>query len=171
MSPARVLSIGFLLATFASASCGTSAEGIDDCRKIERARCVASDACGTIDDTASCERFYRDHCLHGLAVEPPGADAVAACVEAIRAAGACAALRDDEECEPPFTRRTACEAVKQPQTLAECAFLDPSGSGTGGTDGGSTGGTSSQGGSPDGSSGGSTAQGGSPDGSGGTSGG
>ncbi len=136
MSYLRSLSAA-LLSAFGSFSlvtasgCGTAAVGIDDCRDIEKARCRASKACGTVDDVPACERYVRDHCLHGLAGKPPGATAVAACTSVIEAAGRCA--EDDPEialadCEPGVTAsgrglRTACDVVARPERTRECAFL------------------------------------------------
>jgi len=128
-----------------AAGCGTSAQGVDDCRDIETARCAAAKNCGMlVSDVASCQRFYRDQCLHGLAVASPGAVKVKACVTTIRAAGECAALSSDGE--TPLSEcasvsadapgvKTACDLVKEPERAAECQFLLPGagGSGSGGT--------------------------------------
>jgi len=149
-----------LLVILAPTSCGTNAKGIEDCRSIELARCEASSPCGVIQDVGECQRFYRDHCLHGLAVSPPGGDVVNACVEAIRAAGACAASVDGIDCVPPSpsTPEAACNAVQHPEKLNACSFLrttpDEGEGGSGnGTGGGSTGGSTGEGGSPDASGG------------------
>jgi hypothetical protein len=158
MGIARILSIGLLLVILAPASCGTNAKGIEDCRSIELARCEASAPCGVITDVDGCQRFYRDHCLHGLAVSPPGSDVINACVDAIRAAGACAASVDGIDCPPPSTPGEACYAVQHPEKLRPCSFL-----GTTEGEGGSGNGTG-------GSSSGGDAAAGSPDASGGTAG-
>lgn len=130
-----------------ASGCGTSAVGIDDCRDIEKARCRASKPCGTIDDVAACERYVRDHCLHGLTGEAPGAAAVAACVDVIEAAGRCAESDPDialDDCEFDVTAsssslRKACDVVAHPERAAECSFLadlpdddDDGGGGAGG---------------------------------------
>jgi hypothetical protein len=140
MSYLRPLS-ATLLATAASfslvtaSSCGTSAVGVDDCRDIEQARCRASaycldaDGAPLIDDVPACERFYRDHCLHGLAVKPPAGASVSACVQVIEAAGQCA--KDDPNAtltDCPFTDRRAgltraCDVVTHPERATECSFL------------------------------------------------
>src|SRR5450432_238662 len=73
-----------------AAGCGTDAKGVDDCRDIEEARCSADKNCGVIMNVTECQNFYRDQCLHGLPVSPPGAAAIKACVATIHAAGVCA---------------------------------------------------------------------------------
>src|SRR5690606_27266048 len=71
--------------------CGTDAVGVDECRTLELARCEEALACGFVDDVEACQRYYRSHCLHGLAVNArPSQDERDRCVEAIRKAGACA---------------------------------------------------------------------------------
>lgn len=110
-------------------ACGTDAVGVDSCRKIEQARCENAPSCG-IDLTmpvhrgdtpernvAECIRFYDDACLHGLvASSDPGAISVQACVDAINTGD--------------------CTVVKNPETNASCAFLNPSGSTADAGDGG-----------------------------------
>lgn len=126
-------------ATFSlvTASCATDAVGVDDCRDIEQARCRASASCvdskggPLIDDVPACERYYRDHCLHGLAAKPPGGASVSACVQVIEAAGRCA--KGDPtialgECTETVTESRgglthACDVVVHPELAAECAFL------------------------------------------------
>jgi hypothetical protein len=119
--------------------CGTSAKGVDDCREIERARCEAAYACGHVSDLDQCRRFYRDHCLHGLAVTPPPQSRVEACVGAIQRASACvkrngieASLADCETGESgevvtvdPIGISYACELVSTPERTGECSFLTP----------------------------------------------
>src|ERR1700742_4916229 len=73
-----------------AAGCGTDAKGVDDCRDIEQARCAAAKNCGTVKDVAECQDYYRDQCLHGLAVSPPSSSVIQACVGTINAAGVCA---------------------------------------------------------------------------------
>lgn len=155
MSFLRALSASLLAAAASfslvtASGCGTSAVGVDACRDIEQARCRAGQHCGLISDVAACERYYRDHCLHGLATAPPARALVNACVQAIEAAGACAA-EDPEaslsDCDPesaipaPQTGlRTACDVVRNPERASECAFLTdtppPEGSGGQGGAGG-----------------------------------
>ena len=140
MSYFRSLSATLLsaAATFSivTASCGTNAVGVDDCRDIEQARCRASASCldgdgvPLIQDVPACERYYRDHCLHGFAVKPPAGADVAACIQIIEQAGRCA--QEDPESELACTdtasaRRTgftrACDVVTHPERATECAFL------------------------------------------------
>ncbi len=134
---ATVLSAAAMF-SLVTASCGTSALGVDDCRQIEQARCRAEASCvdsnGTplIEDVPACERYYRDHCLHGLAVKPPANASVSACVKVIEAAGHCAqgdpaiALKDCTNVttvQPGLTH--ACDVVTHPELATECAFLSP----------------------------------------------
>lgn len=134
----RVIPAGCLLTVLgvlAGPGCGTDAVGIDDCRDIERARCEAAAHCGLIDDVEECQRFYRDHCLHGLSVESPGAIAVERCVVVIQRAGECA--RDHGGVDAPLSEcdgrvsdetvdaREACDLVLYPERAAECRFLTP----------------------------------------------
>jgi hypothetical protein len=143
------------------AGCGTDAVGIEACRDIETARCEAAQYCGRIEDVKECQRFYRDHCLHGLAegVEAPADDVVAECVATIQKAGECAKgdkFATLDECSPPVTAgdvrglRFACQIVLFPEWAAECSFLGKRGElppfGDGGQ-GGTTGG-GGQGGAP-----------------------
>jgi len=135
----RALALGLLgaLAGFGVASspgCGTDARGITDCRDIERARCSAAAPCGIVTDVEECQRFYRDHCLHGLAVAPPPPDEVNACIQAITTAGDCARTegKDASIAECPNGDRlrggsamTACDVVLFPERTAACAFLTP----------------------------------------------
>src|SRR5262245_50800694 len=77
--------------------CGTDPVGVDDCRSIEQARCEAAKPCGLITDVSACQRFYRDECLHGLAVSSsPGSTEVEKCAAAVRAAGRCEAAHPRE---------------------------------------------------------------------------
>jgi hypothetical protein len=162
-------------ATFSlvTASCGTSAIGVDDCRDIEQARCdagahcLASDGTPLVADAPACRRYYRDNCLHGLPATPPSGSNVAACVRVIKAAGVCA--EDDAESALSCTEteslprqglRTACDLVARPELAIECSFLletPDTGDGEGGTGGDgneadptagqATGGSENQGGS------------------------
>jgi hypothetical protein len=140
-----------------AAGCGTDAKGVDDCRDIEDARCAAAENCGIVEDVDSCQRFYRDQCLHGLAVSPPSSVNLKACLATIKSAGACA-MNDAggktplSSCEPAPSSSapratTACDLVSNPEYAEECSFLAPdddagtvSGGGTGGSsEGGSSG--------------------------------
>jgi len=140
MSYFRSLSATLLsaAATFSivTASCGTSAVGVDDCRDIEQARCRASASCldgdgvALVQDVPACERYYRDHCLHGFAVKPPAGADVAACVQLIERAGRCAQQDPNRELgctETASAQRaglsSACDVVTHPERATECAFL------------------------------------------------
>ncbi len=142
--------------------CGPDAAGVDDCRKIEDARCEAASHCGdrfSITDVDECKRFYRNQCLHGLATgKGPAAGQTAACVRVIQTAGACAAQNSPTTAlaacgDPTLAAETnpdlvdVCKVVVSPELTAECAFL--SGTATGGTSsvGGGGSGGSAEGGS------------------------
>ena len=125
--------------------CGTDAKGVDDCRDIEQARCAAAKNCGTVSDVDECQRFYRDQCLHGLAVSLPTSTQLKACVKTIDAAGSCAlgdagiSLSDckDATASAPGAK-TACNLVENPELASECSFLAPdadAGSSSGGASG------------------------------------
>ena len=120
-------------------SCGTDAVGVDDCRDIETARCEAAASCQGdlhVEDVDACKRYYRDHCLHGLRVEDePGAPVLNACVRAIEAAGACAAVDPNTtvaDCaadEAALRSQTSpalvqvCDIIQYPERTIECEFL------------------------------------------------
>src|SRR5882724_3002222 len=87
---ATLLSAAITFSLVTASGCGTNAVGVDDCRSIEQARCHAGAPCGIIEDVDACDRYYRDHCLHGLATKPPAGASVSACVQVIEAAGRCA---------------------------------------------------------------------------------
>jgi hypothetical protein len=132
-------------------ACDTSAVGVESCRQIEDARCSAASHCpGTFNITspAACRRFYRDHCLHGLAIaQDPGAGVVNPCVNKIKLLGWCAedhgqdkaliqdcrdgcSLDDVDPCgqgDFPKISRTAnvCGLIRAPENIPECAFLNP----------------------------------------------
>lgn len=129
---ATLLSGAITFSLVTASGCGTQAVGVEDCRAIEEARCRAAKPCGLVDDVAACERFYRDHCLHGLMSEPGDGIRVDDCVHAIEAAGRCATQNPESllsECgeEPvPETQpgiASACDFVANPQLARQCAFL------------------------------------------------
>ena len=127
---ATLLSAATTFSLVSASSCGTNAVGVDDCRDIEQARCRAGKPCGIVDDVPACERYYRDHCLHGLTTKPPPGASPEACVQVIDAAGRCAASDPEtafSDCAETQTdpRRglTACDVVKHPERAAECSFL------------------------------------------------
>jgi hypothetical protein len=116
--------------------CGTDAVGVEDCRQIEQARCDAGAACGLVKDLDACKRFYRDHCLHGLAIEDsPGPTRVKACVTALTAAAECARINGPEApiatCGDQIGRigvtalASVCEVVSRPEQTEPCRFLVP----------------------------------------------
>jgi len=138
--------------TLVSASgCGPDAKGVEACREIEQARCTAAKSCGIVDDVVECQRFYRDQCLHGMAVATPSSVVVRECVAVIRNAGVCAA--ESEGSETPLDlcsagtptpvdapgAATACDIVRSPEKALACAFLAPDqDAGAGGGDSGSS---------------------------------
>lgn len=124
MTPFRRLAVVASVATalgaviLAAPACGTDPVGVDECRKIEKARCESAQACGinlselkhadstSATDVGACERYYDDACLHGLALsKDPGTVVVDACVNAI--------ISGD------------CGIVQNPQNYPACAFLVP----------------------------------------------
>lgn len=135
-------------------SCNTSAVGVDECRRIENARCEAAVRCpGEFDvsSVSACKRFYRDHCLHGLAVSSvPSKPDVDDCIATIGALADCARQKGETsqvtQCgsltstDPDV--KTVCELMRKPQASPDCSFLVPvSQDGTGGSGGENTGGT------------------------------
>jgi hypothetical protein len=116
-------------ALMSSPGCGTDALGVEDCRDIERARCAAAAPCGVIDDIGECQRFYRDHCLHGLPTAAPDRTHVEQCVAALQTLGECATaggpeaeLRDCPEVTVSSGTLT-CEVIRTPQLAHACSFL------------------------------------------------
>jgi hypothetical protein len=93
--------------------------------------------CGFVDDAESCRRFYRDHCLHGLAAEEsPGGQDVQECVDAITRAGECAdddpgqsvsdCLAGDSDIHiVDGDLESVCDVVRHPEGIRECEFLNP----------------------------------------------
>jgi hypothetical protein len=178
---ATLLSAATTFSLVSASSCGTNAVGVDDCRDIEQARCRAGKPCGIVDDVPACERFYRDHCLHGLATKPPAGASAGACVQVIEAAARCAVDGDMGPktnlavCPEPVTGGhldlvTACDVVEHPERAAECSFLTDTPDTNDGVAGQSAGGSSSEGatssgaaaGQPSGASAGAAGQAGAP---------
>jgi len=148
---------GLLVPFFAALgpSCSTDAVGVEDCRKLEEARCAAAATCPSLFgevNVSDCERFYRDQCLHGLAASSsPGKLAVQRCVESIARAGECseelgedASIGDCEDLESNDDElETVCELVEHPEAMPDCEFLldieeeepEPSEGGSGGESG------------------------------------
>ena len=132
-SSVRAVAVAFVaLCLLPGGGCGTDAVGVESCRDIERARCDAAATCGTVDDAASCRRFYHDQCLHGLPVPDPGKYLVQGCVEMIERARACAVAGPETalaDCALEVTSQasvsTVCELVAAPELGSECRFLAP----------------------------------------------
>ena len=118
-----------LLGTAVWPGCGTDAVAVDACRKIEFARCEQGPRCPSINvtDVDVCKRFYRDQCLHGLAIDAdPGEEVINPCVATIQAAGACTtggACVETTSAAPADV--TGCQVVEQPQLSKACFFLIP----------------------------------------------
>jgi hypothetical protein len=110
--------------------CGTDAVGVAECRAFERVRCQAAAACG-YPDVPACERFERDHCLHGVALETISAIELDACAADVGRAGRCAAEQGadtaasacSETVATAAPAATACEVVLSPERASSCAFL------------------------------------------------
>jgi len=131
--------IGAASFTIGIHGCGPEPVAVDDCRAIEYARCDAGVACGFVEDAESCRRFYRDHCLHGLAAESsPGGQDVDDCIDAIALAGECAVDDDEQtvtECLDGDSGihvvdsdvDNVCDVVRHPEGIRECDFLNPDG--------------------------------------------
>lgn len=136
-----VASFAVLFALVSGAGCGTDAKAIDECRDIEQARCEAAKPCGLVEDVDECQRFYRDHCLHGMVVESPGQNQVDRCVSTIKKAGACAetnveaTLADCPDVSTSSSSMLACDVVLTPENTVECDFLTPAPAATGGSGG------------------------------------
>jgi hypothetical protein len=99
-----------------ASACGNGATGVDDCKRIEDARCNRAAVCGvpltppysTSGSSAdACIRFYDVACLHGLEASPPMKSAqVDACVSAIQ-------------------HSKSCDVVLSPESDPACAWLVP----------------------------------------------
>jgi hypothetical protein len=124
--------IWFAVAGLAAMGCGTDAVGVSECRAFEQVRCQAAASCG-YPDVAECERFQRDHCLHGVELESINTIQLDACAQDVGRAGRCAAGQGPDTavsaCDEPVvtesTPRTACEVVLSPELAASCVFLVP----------------------------------------------
>lgn len=120
--------------TLLSTGCSSDAVGVDACRAIEEVRCEAAAACGLegAEDVEACQRFYKSHCLHGLATETePRSSSVKACQRTIQAAGNCAKNGQNSlgDCAALSEVRlsnsilTVCDIVLQPDQTSSCSFL------------------------------------------------
>jgi hypothetical protein len=111
--------------------CSVEQIGADGCKKIESERCAQVAPCKNIKitDVASCQRFYRDQCLHGLSLEAePGGPVIDKCVSAIKTAGECAKAAPDAPCTGLAVAKvttTACDVLEHPEYATDCAFLVP----------------------------------------------
>jgi hypothetical protein len=79
-----------------------------------------------VTDADTCKRFYRDQCLHGLAVADPGVPAVDKCINALQVAGGCTkggANICGVALAPTKTVKNTCDVIEHPEVLADCAFL------------------------------------------------
>ncbi len=129
------------LSTFGLWACDTSAVGVDSCRQIEYARCSAASHCPStfkVTSPAACRRFYRDHCLHGLAIPTdPGPALVNPCVNAIDAIRTCL-VHDGESATVQSCRQnpdldlgkyskktTLCALLGDLENINGCTFLNP----------------------------------------------
>ena len=127
----RVLpfAIAAVVLSAASQGCSVDQTALEGCRKIEDARCEQASPCPDvkIKDAESCKRFYRDQCLHGMAIaDDPGDVAVGKCVATIVKAGQCAKAGSptcDLAVAQPGT--SACGVLEHPELATDCAFLVP----------------------------------------------
>ena len=116
-----------LVGTLAGPGCGTEPVAAEGCRKIEEIRCELAPRCSNlkVTDVDACKRFYRDQCLHGLAIaSDPGAPVIDRCVEALRIAGGCTSTENG--CvETTPKGKLGCEILEKPELANDCAFLIP----------------------------------------------
>lgn len=116
--------------------CDTGALRIEDCRTLEYARCDAAQRCGQIPDAQECRHYYRDHCLHGVALGTVITDSdVEACRTTLENAGLCAEEEGKDtptmECSEEVSEETVpatasvCDVVEFPLLAKECQFLAP----------------------------------------------
>lgn len=128
-------------------SCVTGAIGIRECRELETERCQSAFECGKIDDVGACQRYVRDHCLHGIAgPKVPTRAEQDACLDVIIDAGKCAKQDDSmpaEDCtglseealipnEDKRAARSVCDLIMRPWDFEPCAFLNEAEGGGGG---------------------------------------
>jgi hypothetical protein len=135
---------GLATAAALGPACATGAIGIRECREVETLRCQAEAECGVINDVAACERYVRDHCLHGIAgPSVPTRPEQDGCLGLVESAQKCAS--DDpqmlaSECGE-FDKgalsthggarpaRSVCDVISRPWDFRPCAFLNLSGQG------------------------------------------
>lgn len=145
LSPRLTIVVSLFFGWGVTVACQTDAVGVDECRRIEQARCIAARSCDlgidNSDEQATCDRFARDNCLHGFALkDAPRASDVDACVKAIQTAGACAAENHPlaKDCAglgmASAGATTVCDVIQTPEQAPACGFLvgEPTTSSTGG---------------------------------------
>jgi hypothetical protein len=112
---AALLTAGLLMP-----ACATDANDVTACRQLEDARCTRAVSCGidlqtplhaggsASDAITSCQLFYQDACLHGLATTvTPTTDQLGACLNMI------------------MKPTSSCNYVVNPQSEPECSWLLP----------------------------------------------
>jgi hypothetical protein len=123
----------FAIACFVSLlSCGTDGVGVAECRAFEAVRCEAAAACG-YPNVEECQRYERDHCLHGVALDTISTIEFDNCAQEVARAGRCAAAQGantaanvcNEAVATAAPAPTACEVVLAPERASACAFLAP----------------------------------------------
>jgi hypothetical protein len=152
--------LGAVVAATVHPACSTKAVGVEECRRIEYARCDAAPNCPDqfeVTDVEQCRLFYRDHCLHGMDLSSaPKASSVNNCVKAIQTLSKCAkqdpstplASCDNGRIHSNAAKlTTVCKLLAEPESIPECSFLVPEATATGGqtsVGGQSTGGASDE---------------------------
>jgi hypothetical protein len=141
---------GILALPFAGGACATGAIGVRECREVETLRCQAAAECEIVPDVPACERYVRDHCLHGIeGPTVPTRTEHDACLALISDAQKCAvddpelAAQDcDQFDKDALTRvsssvppaRSVCDVISRPWDFEPCGFLNASSGGAGGSD-------------------------------------
>jgi hypothetical protein len=121
-----------LVFLIAAGGCDTHAAGVSECRDIEEARCAAAVSCG-YPRAEECRRYYRDHCLHGVAAESVTAVEADGCVAELGQLGTCAAQQGPATlpaaCTEPVRvvprAGSVCDVVLRPERANACTFLAP----------------------------------------------
>jgi hypothetical protein len=76
-----------------------------------------------------CQRFYRDHCLHGLPLAAPDRTHVEQCVTALQKLGECAntggPAAELAACPEVLVSSGSltCEVIRSPELAHACSFL------------------------------------------------
>lgn len=116
-----------LVGAVAGPGCGTEPVAAEGCRKIEFVRCELAPRCPNlkVTDVDACKRFYRDQCLHGLAIpSDPGAPEIDRCVAALRIAGECTST-ENGCAATTIPVKSGCEILERPELAKDCVFLIP----------------------------------------------